>query len=122
MFVAVAALIVSLVAGPAAADITGKWDGTIKGARPDGTVSEDAALLILTQKDKTITGTVGGNEGDQHPIVSGSIEGNKITILAKNANNDREYKLELTVEGDEMKGKLSSGDRSAELVAKKRKQ
>ena len=122
MFVAVAALIVSLVAGPAAADITGKWDGTIKGTRPDGTVNEDSALLILTQKDKTITGTVGGNEGDQHPIVSGSIEGNKITIVAKNANNDREYKLEMTVDGDEMKGKLSSGDRTAELVAKKRKQ
>ena len=122
MFVAVAALIVSLVAGPAAAEITGKWDGTIKGTRPDGTVSEDTALLILTQKDKTIAGTVGGNEGDQHPIVSGSIEGNKITIVAKNANNDREYKLEMIVEGDEMKGKLSSGDRTAELVAKRRKQ
>ncbi len=122
MFVAVAALIVSLVAGPAAADITGKWDGTIKGTRPDGTVNEDNALLILTQKGKTITGTVGGNESDQHPIVSGSIEGNKITIVAKNANNEREYKLEMTVDGDEMKGKLSSGDHTAELVAMKRKQ
>ena len=120
MLVALAALILSLVTGPAA-DVTGKWDGTIKGQRPDGTTHEDPALLILTQKDKTITGSVGGNETDQHPIVSGSIDGNKITILAKNANNDREYKLELTVEGDEMKGKLSSGDRAAELIAKKRK-
>ena len=111
MLVALAALILSLVTGPAA-DVTGKWDGTI---------NEDPALLILTQKDKTITGSVGGSETDQHPIVSGSIDGNKITILAKNANNDREYKLELTVEGDEMKGKLSSGDRAAELIAKKRK-
>jgi hypothetical protein len=121
MLVAMAALIVSLVAGPAAADVTGKWDGTIKGTRSDGSAHEDTALLILTQKDKAITGTVGGNEGDQHPIVSGSIEGNKVTILAKHSSNDREYKLELVLEGDEMKGKLSSGDRSAELVAKKRK-
>jgi hypothetical protein len=121
MLVALAALIVALVSSPVAADITGKWDGTIKATAPDGTPREDSALLILTQKDKAITGTVGGNEGDQHPIVSGAIEGNKVTILAKNANNDREYKLELTVEGDEMKGKLSSGERSAELVAKKRK-
>jgi hypothetical protein len=121
MLVALAALILSLVTGPAAVDVTGKWDGTIKGQRPDGTTHEDAALLILTQKDKAITGSVGGNETDQHPIVSGSVDGNKITILAKNVNNDREYKLELTVEGDEMKGKLSSGDRTAELIAKKRK-
>lgn len=121
MFFAMAALMVSLIAGPAA-DVSGKWEGTITGQRSDGSTSEDTALLILTQKDKTITGSVGGNESDQHPIVSGTIEGNKITILAKNANNGREYRLEVTVEGTEMKGKLTSGDRSAELVAKKRKE
>lgn len=119
MLFALAALMVSLVAGPAA-DVTGKWDGTIKAQRSDGSTHEDSALLILTQKDKTITGTVGGNESDQHPIVSGTIDGNKLTILAKHANDGREYRLELTVDGTEMKGKLTSGDRSAELVAKKR--
>jgi hypothetical protein len=103
MIFAMAALIVSLVVGPAA-DVSGKWDGTIKGQRPDGTPHEDTVLLILTQKDQTNTGTVGGNEGDQHPIVSGTIEGNTITLVAKNANNDREYRLEATVEGTEMKG------------------
>lgn len=121
MLVAMAALIVSLTTGPVTADITGKWDGTINATAPDGTARQDSALLILTQKDKAITGTVGGNEDDQHPIVSGSIEGNKVTILAKNQRGDREYKLELTLEGDEMKGKLSSGERTADLALKKRK-
>jgi hypothetical protein len=120
MLVALSVLMVALIAGPAA-DVTGKWDGTIKGQRPDGTPHEDVALLILTQKDKTITGTVGGNENDQHPIVRGTIDGSKINILAKHSADDREYKLELTLDGDEMKGKLSSGERTAELVAKKRK-
>jgi hypothetical protein len=122
MFVAMAALIVSLVTGSAPADITGKWDGTINATASDGTPRQDTALLILTQKDKAITGTVGGNENDQHPIVNGSIEGNKVTILAKHQKGDREYKLELTLEGDEMKGKLSSGERTADLALKKRKQ
>jgi hypothetical protein len=120
MLVAMAVLMVALIAGPAA-NVTGKWDGTIKGQRPDGTPHEDVVLLILTQKDKTISGTVGGNENDQHPIVSGTIEGSKITILAKHSSNDREYKLELTLDGDEMKGKLTSGERTAEFVAKRRK-
>ena len=50
------------------------------------------------------------------------IEGNKITIQAKHTTNDREFRLELTVEGDEIKGTLTSGERKADLVAKKRKE
>ena len=59
MLFAVAGLALALVMG-SAADVKGKWDGTITGQRPDGTTSEDTALLILDQKDSTITGTVGG--------------------------------------------------------------
>lgn len=118
MLFALAALMVALVAP---ADVTGKWDGTIKGVRPDGSEHNDTALLMLTQKDTAITGTVGGHETDQHPIVTGTIEGNKVTIVARHSTQDREYRLELTLDGDEMKGTLSSGGRSADLVAKKRR-
>ena len=121
MFLTVMGLSLALVTG-SAADITGKWEGKITGERPDGTKSEDTALLILIQKDSTITGTVGGSETDQHPITSGTIAGNKVTILAKNAKNDREYRVELTVDGDAMKGTLTSGERRGELVVKKRKE
>jgi hypothetical protein len=121
MLFAVAALALSLVAG-SAADVTGKWEGKISGVSTDGSKNEDTALLILKQKDTTITGTIGGSETDQHPITSGTIAGNKITIQAKHAANDREFRLELTVEGDEIKGTLTSGERKADLVAKKRKE
>ena len=56
------------------------------------------------------------------PITSGTIEGNKVTILAKHERNGREYRLELTVEDDQMKGNLTSGDRQASLLVKKRKE
>jgi hypothetical protein len=105
-----------------AADVKGKWDGKITGQRPDGTTSEDTALLVLDQKGTTITGTVGGNESDQHPITSGTIDGNKVTIQAKHSKNEREYRLELVVDGDTMKGTLTSGERKGELVVKKRKE
>ena len=61
MVFAVTGLLVALMAAPSA-DVKGKWDGKITGQREDGTTSEDSALLILDQKDATITGTVGCNE------------------------------------------------------------
>ena len=116
---AVAALALALTVG-APADVTGKWEGKISMTRPDGSPGEDTALLILEQKDTTLTGSVGGNESDQHPITKGTVDGNKISITAKNRNNsEREIKLELTVEGEDMKGTLVMGERSAQLVAKR---
>ena len=120
MIIATALTLVAVLAG-APADVTGKWDGKLT-MHQDGEQREDSALLILTQKGSTITGTVGGNESDQHPITSGTIDGDKIVLLAKNANNDREYRIELTVTGDELKGTIASGERRGEVYAKKRKE
>jgi hypothetical protein len=121
MLFAVAGLALALVAG-SAADVKGKWDGKITTERPDGTMSEDTALLILDQKETNITGTVGGNEEDQHPIASGQIDGTKVTLMATHSTNGREYRIELTLEGDEMKGTLTSGERRGQLSVKRRKE
>jgi hypothetical protein len=112
------ALIVT-VAVPA--DVKGKWEGTLTAQQEDGTTKEDATLLILDQKDTTVTGTVGGSETDQHPITSGTLDGNKLMLTAKNAGNGREYKIELTLEGEELKGTITSGSRSGKVYAKRRK-
>ena len=121
MIMAVALSLVTALAAAPAADVTGKWDGKLTMER-DGEQREDSALLILTQKGATITGTVGGNESDQHPITSGTIEGDKIVLLAKNANNDREYRIELTLAGNELTGTIATGDRRGKVYAKKRKE
>jgi hypothetical protein len=114
--------VLSLVVGLAAADVTGKWDGKLTMQTPDGEPREDAALLILTQKGTTITGTVGGNDSDQHPITSGTIEGDKVVLVARNANNGREYRIELTLADDELKGTIASGESRGQVYARKRKQ
>jgi hypothetical protein len=121
MLIVVASLLLTLTAG-APVDVTGKWDGKVTSQREDGTTTENSALLILKQKDGTITGTVGGDEADQHPIASGTIEGNKVTLLAKHAENGREFRIELTVENDEMKGTVVSGERRGQVVVKRQKQ
>jgi hypothetical protein len=120
MTLTVLALLAALVAAPA--DIKGKWEGTVTSQRPDGTTSETPALLVLDQKDGAVTGTIGGSETDQHPITSGSIDGSKVVIDAKQTNNDREFHLELTVENDEMKGTVKSGERTGQLTLRRRKE
>jgi hypothetical protein len=121
MLFAMAALSLFLAVTPAA-DVTGNWEGKISGTREDGSKTEDTALLMLKQKGATITGTIGGNENDQHPITKGTIEGNKISIVAANSRNGREMQLDMTVDGDELKGTLRIGERKADLLAKRRKE
>lgn len=118
MLFAVASLLLALVAS-SPVDVKGKWEGKVISQREDGTRNENAALLILDQKDGAVTGTVGADETDRHPVTSGTIEGNTLTLHAKHAENGREFHIELTVEGDEMKGTIKSGERTAEVVVKK---
>jgi hypothetical protein len=123
MILAVAGLLLTLVqAAPAqTASVTGTWDGTLTGQKEDGSPSTDTALLILVQKDKTITGTVGGNLEDQFPITSGTIDGNKITLVAKK-DDGREFNVELTIQNDELTGTVASGPRNGKLQAHRHKE
>jgi hypothetical protein len=120
MLIAVASVLLALVTG-SAADVKGRWEGKVIAQKPDGTTAEDTALLILDQKESTVTGTIGGSDNDQHPITSGTVDGNKVTIAATHAQNGREFRLELTLEGDDMKGTLTSGERRGQLELKRRK-
>jgi hypothetical protein len=120
MTLTVLALLAGLVAAPA--DVKGRWEGTLVFQRQDGTPADKPALLVLDQKDGTVTGTIGGSETDPHPITSGSADGDKVVIDAKHTNNGREFHLELTVDNDEMKGTVKSGERSRQLTVKRRKE
>lgn len=120
MVLVVASLLLTLVQ-PAAGSLTGRWDGTVTAQREDGSTSQDTTLFILEQKDSTVSGTVGGNENDQFPLTSGAIEGTRVTFVAKRPDG-REYRAELTLENDELKGTVSSGERRANIHARRRKE
>lgn len=125
MLFAVAGLLLTLVqAAPAqapAASITGTWDGTLVGQNEDGSPNTDTALLLLVQKDTAVTGTVGGNLDDQFPVTSGTIDGNKITFVAKK-DDGREFHVEMTLENDELKGTIASGPRNGKIQARRRRE
>src|SRR4029450_1176261 len=77
MMLAIASILLSaLTAAPA--DVTGKWEGRLTATRSCASTHEDTVLLILNQKDGTITGTIGGSENDQHAITTGTIDGDKV--------------------------------------------
>ena len=103
------------------ADVTGRWAGTLTAERPDGSTHQDSVLLILEQKGSSLTGTIGGHENDRHPITKGTIDGNRVSIQATSANGERQFQLELTLDADEMKGTLTSGERKAQIAVKRSK-
>jgi hypothetical protein len=50
-----------------AADLTGKWAGTVEIQR-DGESKTEPALVILKQAGMTLTGSGGPNESEQHEM------------------------------------------------------
>src|SRR5690348_11234100 len=62
-----------------AADLTGKWTGTIEIKR-NGEAKAEPALVILKQEGAVLTGSGGPNEGEQHPMRNGKVDGNKVTF------------------------------------------
>lgn len=85
----VALMLLLALMAPPQVNLSGKWDGSITGQRNDGTEAKEPVLLILEHKDKSLTGTVGRDESDRHPVTSGTIEGNRVVLQAKNARNAR---------------------------------
>jgi hypothetical protein len=88
-------------------NVTGKWSGSFTITGPDGSGKETTALLILKQNGTEITGSVGPNEDEQHPIRKGKIDGDKITLEAQDVNNNRVIKFDLLMVEDRIKGEAT---------------
>jgi hypothetical protein len=104
------------VMAAAAADITGKWTGTFALTRPDGETRDTTALLVLKQTGSEVTGTVGPNEGEQHAITKGSIEGDKIALLVE--GDGRVIKFDLVLASDKISGNVDIGMQGQTAKAK----
>ncbi len=88
-----------LVFGAAAADVSGKWSGTLKQDNGD----DSQAFVILKQNGSVITGSGGPDEGEQWPLQNGKIVGDKISFEVKSPDNVV-YKCDLTFAGDSLHG------------------
>ena len=75
-------ILVAAPAGIAIADtnMTGKWTGSFNMMDENGGTRNRPPSLMLKQTGSEITGTVGPDEGEQHAITKGKIDGDKITL------------------------------------------
>jgi hypothetical protein len=102
---------------PTPQNITGKWSGSLEIHKPDGEVDQTTALLILNQSGDTVTGTLGPNDEDQMAIKQGKVVGSEIQLNAE-MNNGTPISLHLHLEGDHLKGDLTSDSPDGKITGK----
>ena len=91
-----------------ATSFTGKWEGTFKMQRPDGTEGDPRPLVFnLTHKGKALTGTAGPAE-QQLKIDKGTVNAGKATFEMQQPDGPL-FKFTLTI----VEGRLQ-GDMAAE--------
>lgn len=111
IFAAIAVLLLTSVPAQAqtskpAADLTGKWTGTLTRTAPDGRTQSIDWICDLTQKGKVLTGTTGPNAERQWPIEKGgSVDAGKITFKVQQPDGPiRTFTLKLVK--DRLEGEM----------------
>jgi hypothetical protein len=108
-FALMLAVLAPVVSAQATASFTGKWEGTFKMQRPDGTESDPKDVAFnLTQKGKELTGT-GGPIAQQWPIAKGAVTAGKATFDVQQPGGPL-FHFTLTI----VKGRLQ-GDMAGEV-------
>ena len=97
-----------------AADASGKWTGQLIPSDGDG--SGRPALLVLKQDGVTLTGTVGPDASEQHPIQNGKVENGKLTFEVP--REGMLMKFALKQDGDEMTGDIEREREGQKQTAK----
>ena len=89
------------LAAQSASSLTGKWEGTFKGVRSDGTEGNPNNVVFnFTQKGKVLTGTAGPTD-EQWPIAKGEVTDGKTTFEVQQPDGPL-YKFTLSL----VKGRL----------------
>jgi len=87
----------------AAADISGKWSGSVTPDNGDA----GSAYVILKQSGTTLSGSGGPNADEQWPGLQGTVSGSKVSFQVKSASDGTLYKCDLTLDGDHLKGDVT---------------
>jgi hypothetical protein len=94
------ALLLLLSAFTLLADVTGKWSGSGR-----GNGDEDQTLFFIFKQDgKTLTGSGGPNEDEQHPMEAGTVEGDRLKFNVPAGKGVLTFDLKAI--GDEINGEV----------------
>jgi hypothetical protein len=90
----------------AQAGFTGKWEGTFKMQRPDGTEGNPQGVVFnLTQKGKALTGTAGPAD-KQWKIEKGAVNAGKATFEVQQPDGPL-FKFTLTIAKGRLQGDMA---------------
>ena len=96
-----------------AGSFTGKWEGTFKGQRPDGTEGNPNPIVLnLTQKGKVLTGTAGPGS-QQWDIAKGAVNAGTATFEVQQPDGPL-YKFTLTIAKEHLQGDMV-GERDGQV-------
>jgi hypothetical protein len=92
-----------------AADVSGKWTGTIEVADDSsGATINTPVRAEFEQKAHSLSGKIGRREDEQaESIRNGRIDGKKILFEVSSPETVGAVKFELTVEGDRIEGQMN---------------
>jgi len=96
------ALLLVLSAFTLLADVTGKWSGAAQSASAGGESHE--LFFIIKQDGKTLTGSGGPNEDEQHPMETGTVEGERLQFKVPAGKGVLSF--DLKAKGDEINGQV----------------
>ena len=104
--VAIAILAFAPAAAPqTAASFTGKWEGTFKMQRPDGTEGDPRPVAFdLTQKGNVLTGTAGPPDR-QWKVEKGAVDAGKATFEVQQPDGPL-FKFTLTIVKGRLQGEM----------------
>lgn len=104
--IAVLVAFVSPLAAQNAPGFTGKWEGTFKMQRPDGTEGNPQPVVFnLTQKGKALTGTAGPADR-QWTVEKGAVNAGKATFEVQQPDGPL-FKFTLSIAGGRLQGDMA---------------
>lgn len=103
-----------------AANVSGKWSGTIAVRdESSGVVITTPVQIQLSQQNSSISGKIGrANDAEAVPIQNVRIEGDKIYFEASSDETTGPCKFSLTVAGDSMEGDMTGAVESEDIKGK----
>lgn len=85
-----------------AADLSGHWAGKYIFTRPDGEEVDTPVYMILANEGSKLTGTAGDDVDNRPQTVTGTVEGNNVTL--KLAAGARQTNINGMLDGKTIKG------------------
>ena len=113
----IVALIAIMALPVIAADVSGRWSGTMEFPSGGGDNNSFPVYFVLTQKGAVVTGTGGPQASEQFPITNGKIEGAKVTFEIPRS---KPLTFLLTLAGDKMSGDVKKKDSPSGTVSVQR--